>query len=140
MAELKTTPNDGDVNTFLEGVENDRRRRDAVAVCALMAEITGESPQMWGDSIIGFGAYQYRPRSASADREWFKTGFSPRKQSLTLYIMDGFAEYDELLSRLGPHSTGRACLYIKDLEKVDGAILKQLIRQSVKHVEKRTKG
>ena len=139
MAELKTTPNDGDVNAFLGAVENDRRRRDAIAVCALMSEITGDKPRMWGDSIVGFGSYRYRPRSGGADREWFKTGFSPRKQSLTLYIMDGFAGYDGLLSQLGTHSTGKACLYVKDLEKVDTEVLKSLIRQSVKHVEERIK-
>lgn len=137
MAELKTTRNDGDVNEFLENVEDDGRRRDAMAVRDLMRNITGEEPQMWGESIIGYGPYVYRPRSGGAEHEWFKVGFSPRKQSLTLYIMDGFDDYDQLLSNLGPHSTGKSCLYIKDLEKVDSDVLAELIRRSVRHVEER---
>lgn len=137
MAELKTTRNDGDVDEFLAAVEDETRRRDAIAMKELMSGITGEKPQMWGDSIVGFGTYVYRARSGGGQREWFKTGFSPRKQSLTLYIMDGFSEYDELLSSLGPHSTGKACLYIRDLTKVDRDILTRLIRESVAHVEDR---
>ena len=137
MAELKTTRNDGDVDLFLQSVDNDTRRRDALAVRDLMTEITGEDPQMWGDSIVGYGPYVYRPKSGGAEHEWFKVGFSPRKQSLTLYIMDGFDDYDQLLSKLGPHTTGKSCLYIKDLEKVDGDVLAELISRSVRHVEER---
>jgi hypothetical protein len=137
MAELKTTRNDGDVNEFLENVENDVRRRDAMTVRDLMRNITGEEPQMWGESIVGYGPYVYRPGSGGAEHEWFKVGFSPRKQSLTLYIMDGFDDYNQLLSSLGPHSTGKSCLYIKDLERVDSDVLAELIRRSVRHVEQR---
>lgn len=138
MAELKTTRNDGDVDEFLNSVEDETRRRDGLVMRDLMSEITGEKPEMWGSSIVGFGTYVYRARSGGGDREWFKTGFSPRKQSLTLYIMDGFADYDELLAELGPHSTGKACLYVRDLAKVDRDILTRLIRESVAHVETRT--
>jgi hypothetical protein len=137
MAELKTARNDGDVDEFLAAAEDETRRRDALTMRDLMSEITGEKPHMWGDSIVGFGTYVYRAKSGGGDREWFKTGFSPRKQSLTLYIMDGFNEYEELLSSLGPHSTGKACLYIRDLTKVDRNILTRLIRESVAHVEER---
>ena len=137
MAELKTTRNDGDVDEFLRSIDNARRRRDAATVKDLMAEVTGEKPEMWGQSIVGYGPFRYRPKSGGAEHEWFKVGFSPRKQSLTLYIMDGFGEYDELLSRLGPHSTGKSCLYIKDLEKVDIDVLAELITRSVAHVEER---
>jgi hypothetical protein len=138
MAELKTTRNDGDVDEFLNSVEDETRRRDSLVMRDLMSEITGEKPEMWGSSIVGFGTYAYRARSGGGDREWFKTGFSPRKQSLTLYIMDGFSDYDELLSELGPHSTGKACLYVRDLTKVDRDILTRLIHESVAHVETRT--
>lgn len=138
MAELKTTRNDGNVDEFLNSVEDETRRRDSLVMRDLMSEITGEKPEMWGSSIVGFGTYVYRARSGGGDREWFKTGFSPRKQSLTLYIMDGFADYDELLAELGPHSTGKACLYVRDLTKVDRDILTRLIRESVAHVETRT--
>lgn len=140
MAELKTTRNDGDVNQFLESVDNEIRRRDAFTVRDLMANITGEKPEMWGNSIVGFGPYDYRPKSGGTKHEWFKVGFAPRKQSLTLYIMDGFSDYDDLLSKLGPHTTGKACLYIKNLEHVDRDVLARLIERSVAHVEERIAG
>lgn len=140
MAELKTQRNDGDVDTFLESIENDRRREDALAVKEIMTRLSGEQPQMWGTSIVGFGPYTYRPKSGGAEHEWFKIGFSPRKQSLTLYIMDGFSNYQSLLGKLGPHSTGKSCLYIKNLEKVDGAVLEELITESIHAVDARVAG
>lgn len=88
---------------------------------------------MWGTSIVGFGPYVYRARSAGTESEWFKVGFSPRKQSLVIYIMGGLAEYEDLLARLGRHTTGKACLYIKDLEQVDVNVLTELIERSVAH-------
>lgn len=88
---------------------------------------------MWGDSIIGFGDYHYTYKSGR-DGHWFLTGFSPRKQSLTLYIMSGFAEYDDLMAKLGKHTTGKSCLYIKKLEDVDLDVLEMLIDKSVKHM------
>lgn len=137
MAELKTQRNDRDVDEFIESVENDKRRHDAFAVKELMTDITGEEPEMWGTSIVGYGRYTYRPKAGGAEREWMKVGFSPRKQSLTLYIMDGFSEYESLLDMLGPHSTGKACLYIEDLEEVDAEVLRTLIARSVDAVEAR---
>ncbi len=134
MAELKTTENDGDVDEFLQSVENEVRRIDALRAKELMARLSGEQPRMWGTSIVGFGRRKYRTKSGG-ESEWFKIGFSPRKQSLTLYIMDGFDDYESLLSRLGPHSTGKSCLYVKDLEKVDQSVLQDLISRSLAHVE-----
>ena len=136
MAELKTQPNDADVDAFLESVENDRRRRDAFAMKEIMTRLSGREPRMWGTSIVGFGEYHYLNGSGKRV-SWMKTGFSPRKQALTLYIMDGFDSYDSLLERLGPHSTGRACLYIKDLERVDHQALEELITASLEHVTAR---
>ena len=137
MAALKTTRNDGSVDEFLETVDNEVRKRDALVMRDLMAEITGEAPQMWGTSIVGYGPYRYTPKSGGAEHEWFKVGFSPRKASLTLYIMDGFSEYDSLLAQLGNHSTGKSCLYLKDLSKVDMAVLRDVITRSVAAVETR---
>jgi hypothetical protein len=134
VAQLKTTPNDADVDEFLNSVENEKRRRDAFAVKDLMAEVIGEKPEMWGNAIVGYGSYLYKPKSGSA-YEWFKVGFSPRKQSLTLYIMDGFDGKEELLEKLGNHTTGNACLYIKDLDNVDLDVLSEVISRSVVHVE-----
>ena len=134
MAELKTKKNDGDVDAFLESVENDRRRRDALSINDIMARLSGSAPRMWGSSIVGFGEYHYTNGSGK-QVTWMKTGFSPRKQALTLYIMDGFESYEPLLDELGPHSTGKSCLYIKDLEAVDQAVLEQLITASLSHID-----
>ena len=137
MAELKTTRNDGSVDEFLASVDNEKRKRDALVIRDLMAEVTGDEPEMWGTSIVGYGPYSYTPKAGGAKHEWFKIGFSPRKASLTLYIMDGFSEYETLLGRLGSHSTGKACLYIKDLDQVDPVVLRELITRSVAAVEAR---
>ena len=137
MAEIKTTRNDADVDEFLNSVDNDARRRDAFAMKDLMAAATGEKPEMWGTSIVGYGPYRYTPKAGGAEYEWFKVGFAPRKQSLTLYIMDGFAAYDELLGKLGKHTTGKACLYVKNLDDVDIEVLSELITRSVSQVESR---
>ncbi len=128
MAELKTRPNDQSVENFLNRVENDTKREDSFSILELMKEETGDEPIMWGDSIVGFGKYSYKYTSGR-EAEWFLTGFSPRKQNLTLYIMDGFEGYDELLGKLGKHSTGKSCLYIKKLEDVDQQVLRDLVNK-----------
>lgn len=129
MAELKTTVNDGDVDAFLNSVEDVQRRTDAKAVCTLMAEVTKEKPKMWGSAIVGFGTYRYK-YATGREGDWLAVGFSPRKQSLTLYVMDGFESYLDLLGRLGKHSTGRSCLYIKRLSDVDQSVLRELVKSS----------
>jgi len=132
---MKTTPNDKSVTKFLKSVENDKRRADGQEVLKLFEEVTGMEPRMWGDSIVGFGSYHYTYASGR-EGDWMLTGFSPRKQSLTLYIMDGFDEYDKLLAKLGKHKLGKSCLYINKLEDVDQDVLKQLIQKSVEHMQK----
>lgn len=134
MAELKTQKNEGDVDAFIASVENDTRRRDAETVKEMMTRLSGEEPSMWGSSIVGYGTYTYTSGSGT-ENTWFKVGFSPRKQSLTLYIMDGFSNYESLLDQLGPHSIGKSCLYIRDLEKVDKGVLEQLITSSLEHID-----
>jgi len=133
MAELKTKRNDQSVEAFIESIEQEKKRTDSRAILELMQEVTGEEPEMWGDSIIGFGSYHYKYASGR-EGEWFLTGFSPRKQNLTLYIMSGFDEYDSLLSKLGKYTTGKSCLYIKNIEDVNLDTLKELIKRSVKHM------
>ena len=123
------------METFLKGVPNEKKRQDSFAILELMKQVTGKKPEMWGDSIVGFGSYSYT-NTTGRENSWFLTGFSPRKQSLTLYIMSGFDEYDKLLGKLGKHSTGKSCLYIKKLEDVDMDVLKELVKQSVDHMEK----
>ena len=135
MSDLKTKRNDGNVMKFLESVENKQRRKDALAVLNLMKDVMDEEPEMWGDSIVGFGSYHYQYASGR-EGDWFLTGFSPRKQSLTVYITAGFDHYDELMSKLGKHKTGKSCLYINKLEDVDTDVLKQLVIESVDHMKK----
>jgi hypothetical protein len=134
MAQLKTQPNDRSVEDFLNSVENDTKRQDSFTILEMMKEATDEEPIMWGDSIIGFGTYRYKYANGK-EAEWFLTGFSPRVQNLTLYIMDGFEEYDNLLGKLGKHSTGKSCLYVKRLDNVDTAVLKEMIEKSVAHMQ-----
>ena len=135
MAELKTKPHKGSVTEFLKSVSNETRRKDAQAILKLMKQITGERPKMWGPTMVGFGSYHYKYASGR-EGDWFVTGFSPRSQALTLYIMAGFTRYDSLMKKLGKYKTGRSCLYIKNLEDIDTKVLKQLVELSVKHVEK----
>ena len=129
MSENKTKKTGASVEGFLESVQNSRRREDGFAVLAMMREITGLEPEMWGPSIIGFGDYHYKYESGR-EGDFFLTGFSPRKQSLTLYIMDGLEGHEDLLERLGKHRTGAACLYINKLADVDVDVLRKLIRIS----------
>jgi hypothetical protein len=134
MAELKTRQNDQDVHEFLEGVSNETRKKDCYEVLELMRAATGVEAKMWGDSIIGFGSYHYKYASGR-EGDWFLTGFSPRKQNLTLYIMPGFEEYEGLMKKLGKYKTGKSCLYLNKLEDVDLAVLKTLIEKSVKKMQ-----
>ena len=134
MAELKTKQNNASVSDFLNGVADAKRRQDCFSVLELMRETTHAEPQMWGGSIVGFGSYRYRYASGR-EGDWMLTGFAPRKQNLVVYIMAGFGRYDELLAQLGPHKTGQSCLYIKDLDKINRAVLRELIAQSVAHIQ-----
>ena len=130
MAELKTKSTAASVEEFINHINDNSRRRDCQTLLQLMQEVTGIAPKMWGGSIVGFGSYHYRYASGR-EGDWFLTGFSPRKQDLTIYIMSGFDRYNELLSRLGRFKTGKSCLYIKRLEDIDLDLLKQLITASV---------
>lgn len=135
MAEMKTVPNDRSVLEFLEGVADERRRKDALDLLGLIREVTGLEPVMWGDSIVGFGSYHYKYESGR-EGDFLLTGFSPRKQNLTLYIMSGFDREAELMRALGKHKTGKSCLYLKRLDDVDREVLKELIRRSVEHTRR----
>lgn len=132
MSDLKTQKNDASVTEFLEGVDDPHKRQDSYEILKMMQQITGKPPSMWGPSIIGFGSYHYKYASGR-EGDWFQIGFSPRKQNLTLYFMDGVGKYQELLGKLGKHSIGKGCLYIKKLEDVDLTVLKRMIAGSVAH-------
>ena len=133
MAELKTQPSDDSIEAFLNGVADEKKRQDCFTILELMQQVTDTEPRMWGDSIVGFGSYHYKYASGR-EGDWFLTGFSPRKQNLTLYIMAGFDQYDALLEKLGKFKIGKSCLYIKKIEDIDLPTLKQLVKQSVEHV------
>ena len=130
MAETKTKPTPVSVADFLDAVENPVRRADGKTVCAMMAQITGEEPRMWGPSIIGFGIYHYKHDSGHEGTSC-RTGFSPRKAELVLYILNGSEGEAELLARLGKHKTGKSCLNIKLLSDIDEAVLGEMIAGSL---------
>ena len=104
----------------------------------MMREVTGLEPEMWGPSIIGFGDDHYRYESGR-EGDIFLVGFSPRKQSLSLYLSDGFPEYDALLAALGKHRKGASCLYVNKLADIDLAVLRELVARSFAHVNSRTR-
>lgn len=133
MAELKTKKNNASVNEFLDSVSDPLQRQDSYTILKMMEEITGEQPVMWGDSLVGFGNIRYQ-YSTGRGGDWMLTGFSPRKQNLTLYLMSGFDQVADLLSRLGKYKTGKGCLYIKRLSEVDLNVLQELIAQSIQNM------
>ena len=129
MSDLKTRPTEQNPEDFLEKVEHPTRKSDGFELYEMMKEITQEEPVMWGSSIIGFGSYHYKYASGR-EANWLKTGFSPRKRSLSIYISHGFDGYEDLLMKLGKHRLGKGCLYIIKLADIDKDILKQIIRKS----------
>jgi len=135
-SELKTKPKKASVDKFLKAVKDEKRRDDCFQVLDIMKKITKEEPIMWGPSIVGFGSYHYKYESGR-EGDMCITGFSARKQNLTIYILPGFKRYSELMKKLGKHKTGSSCLYINKLEDVDLKVLKQLINESVKYMKKK---
>ncbi|TCC53941.1 DUF1801 domain-containing protein [Kribbella capetownensis] len=128
MAENKTRRTDASVDDYLAGIAG-VRGDDARELTALITEATGLEPAMWGPSIIGFGD-RHLVYDSGRELDWFDVGFAARKQALTLYLTTGFDGYDELLARLGPHSTSAGCLYVKRLADVDSGVLAELVRRS----------
>ena len=136
MAELKTKQTNASVEDFLKKVEDEKKRKDAFEILEFIKKITGEKPKMWGPGIIGFGTFRLKyPNGREID--WMLTGFSPRKQNLTIYIMTGFDHYEEMLQKLGKYKTGKSCLYIKKLEDIDKDVLADMIRSSIDFLRKK---
>ncbi|MGN7701086.1 DUF1801 domain-containing protein [Cellulosimicrobium sp. 22601] len=127
--ENMTRPSGADVEAFLTAVEHPVRRRDAYRLVELMGRVTGEPARMWGSSIVGFGTYHYRYASGR-EGDMAAAGFSPRKAATTVYLMDGVDAHAALLERLGPHTVGKGCLYVKDLDAVDLDVLEEIVRRS----------
>lgn len=130
MAEVKTKATPLSVEDFIAAVEPPQRQQEAQVVAAMMERVTGEKPKMWGPSIIGFGHYHYRYDSGH-EGDMCRLGFSPRKPQLVLYVLTGADGEAELLARLGKHSTGKSCLYIKKLADVDLDVLEELTRDAL---------
>ena len=134
MAELKTKKNKGDVSAFIRAIPDEQKREDSAALLELMTEVSGEKPSLWGNSIIGFGRYDYKYATGRTG-EWFRIGFSPRARNLSLYLM-GIA-YDEktpaaMLARLGRHKRGKSCLYLNRLSDADPEALRDLLETAWK--------
>jgi hypothetical protein len=133
MAEQKTKPTDVSVADYLNAIENDQVRQDCWAIVDIMQEATKAKAQMWGSSIIGFGKYHY-VYASGREGDWMLIGFSPRKQNITLYLMGGFGQYENLLASLGKYTRGKGCLYIKRLSDIDLPTLEKLIQESVNYM------
>lgn len=138
MAEPKTKPTKQSVAAFLKTVTDSQKREDAAAVIKMMQDATKYDPVMWGTSIIGFGSYRYTYANGR-EGDWPIVGLSPRKQNLTIYIMEGFTEHEDLLAKIGKHTTGSSCLYVKRLADLDIPTLKKLISRSVAKMKKKHK-
>jgi len=136
MANNKTAENKGSVKDFISSVEHEVRRTDAIKLNKIFEEITQCKAKMWGPSIIGYGKYQYKYKSGK-EGEFMKVGFSPRKASISLYIMDDHEKYIPLFEKLGKHKTSKACVYINKLADVDEKILRKLIKKSWDYMTKK---
>ena len=137
MAELKTKPTKASVSAFLNAIEDEQKRKDSKQLAKLMQEITGHKPVMWGPSIVGFGSYHYKSERSRQEGDWLLTGFSPRVQNLTVYIIAGFDRYKTLMKKLGKYKTGGSCLYFKKLADIDQEVLKELVKESVEYMKKK---
>jgi Domain of unknown function (DU1801) len=138
MAELKTQPTNASAVAFLKTIEPKEKRDDALALLKMFKEVTGEKPVMWGAAIVGFGKYHYKSERSTQEGFWPLTGFSPRKQNLTVYLMSGFQSYKDLLNKLGKHKvSGGSCLYIHRLSDIDMNVLQKLIKESFESMRKK---
>jgi hypothetical protein len=139
MAELKTQKNDASVRDFINLVEDESKKQDCLKLLEIFKECTGEEPSMWGSSIVGYGTYHYKSERSKQEGDWLMTGFSPRKQNLTIYIMPGFDSLQKELAKLGKHKTTVSCLYIKRLADIDEGVLRSIISNSYQSMKKQYK-
>ncbi len=136
MTDNKTTKTGASVTDFVKSIDNPQMRADAKKVASMMRRVTGKRAKMWGSSIVGYGTYHYKYDSGR-EGDFMVTGYSPRKQALTVYIMPGFSKFGPLMKKLGKYKTGKSCLYIKRLSDVDEDVLEQLIDRSVQLMRKK---
>ncbi|WP_223786887.1 DUF1801 domain-containing protein [Marinicella meishanensis] len=136
MSTNKTQPTDASVVKFLTGVTPEQKRQDAFTLLEMMERLSGYQAQMWGPSIVGFGQYHYRYDSGR-EGDFMRIGFSPRKANISLYIIAGFEQHQELLDQLGKHKTGKSCLYVNKLSDIKLRVLEQLITEELAFMAKK---
>lgn len=138
MAEIKTKQTDADVHDFIQSfAHTEQKRQDSFELVALMREVTGYEPKMWGPSIIGFGKYHYKSERSRQEGDWPLVGFSPRKAAISLYVYCGGREQDAMLQELGKYTMGKSCIYVKRLSDIDREVLVRMIRSSVRILERK---
>jgi hypothetical protein len=133
---IKTQPTKISATEYINSVDDEQKRKDSKKLLKLMKEVTGEKPVMWGTSLIGYGSYHYKSERSTQEGDWPLTGFSPRKQNMTVYIMPGFERYDALMKKLGKYKTGKSCLYFKKLDDIDEGVLRELVSESYQLMKK----
>lgn len=136
MKENKTKQTNENVEWFLSSIEEDQKREDCQNLLDIMQEITQQPPKMWGTSIVGFGEYHYKYKTGR-EGDWFLTGFAPRKQALTLYLMCDLLHDGLDFEGLGKYKKGKGCLYVKRLSDVNLNVLKRIIKDSIKIIEEK---
>jgi hypothetical protein len=136
MAENKTQETAVRVGDFLETVPDEAQRADARTIIAMMERLSGEPPRMWGPSIIGFGRYHYKYESGR-EGDMARIGFSPRKGQTVVYLVDGYGDRADQLTRLGRHKIGKSCLYIKRLSDIDVTVLEEMVVGSLAYMAKK---
>jgi hypothetical protein len=135
MAALKTKPTNASVDEYLQAIKNPESRADCLEICALMKKVTKFEPRMWGPSIVGFGSYHYR-YATGHEGDACLAGFAYRKPEIVVYIAGGFESRENLLQQLGPHRTGKVCVYIRRLSDIDAGVLEKLVKASVEEVRR----
>ena len=138
MAELKTKPTDKSVIDFINTFANtELKRADSMKLLGFMQQVTGFEPQMWGESIIGFGSYHYKSERSSQEGDWPLVGFSPRKAAISLYVFTGAKEHEYLLDGLGKYKIGKACIYINKLADIDMDVLRRIMQVTIDSLKER---
>jgi hypothetical protein len=132
LAEIKTKPTTASVEDFINAVADEQKRKDSFTILEMMRKATGEEPQMWGASLIGFGNVRYKSPKTGREVDWLRIGFSPRKANISLYLTMDIKKHGDALEKLGKHKTGVGCLYINKLEDVDIKVLEGMIKTSLK--------
>lgn len=139
MAELKTKRTKENVTDFIAAIADEGRHKECKELLKLFKEVTKEKPVIWGNGVVGFGTFHYKSERSRQEGDWYVTGFSPRKQNFTIYIMPGFSGYPDLMKKLGRFKTGGGCLYINKLADVDTKVLKELISRAVTFMKEKYK-